>query len=119
MLGELEAQVQVAISSGVLDITCKKLEGRLHLDRFGSGNRGKCIEAYGQTFTPTEFEVRAPSLSLHWRKGALFWRRSRGGPSARTGSGAFASTAGPSSNSSSSTSSRSGLSTSLALTSAD
>uniref|UniRef100_A0A914XJE6 SAND domain-containing protein n=1 Tax=Plectus sambesii TaxID=2011161 RepID=A0A914XJE6_9BILA len=73
----LTNQMQIAINSGVLDVTCKNFHGQLHLDKFGSGNRGKCIYAYNQWFTPSEFEAFCGRAQCKdWKRSVKFQERS-------------------------------------------
>lgn len=59
-----------AVSAPVLPVRCKDTNAELHKAKFGSGNKGKCIKAGNDWFTPTEFEA------LCGRGNSKDWKRS-------------------------------------------
>lgn len=58
------------MSAEVLPVRCKDTNAELYKSRFGSGNKGKCIKAGNEWFTPTEFEA------LCGRGNSKDWKRS-------------------------------------------
>ncbi|CAG7829650.1 unnamed protein product [Allacma fusca] len=65
-----------AVSAEILPVRCKDTNAELHKSKFGSGNKGKCIKAGNDWYTPTEFEaICGRGNSKDWKRSIRFGGR--------------------------------------------